>query len=464
MKKKSGITLIALVITIIVLLILAVVSINAVVGDNGVISNAIESKIVTAIANIIFDVESNVVDINTDNILEKRKIIATEMMKKLEEKNILKSGLNTDLFLKGSTSLMQSEINDNRLVPVDLSYNGDVWYNNYKRGKILLSSQTNTIYSTNGRTKITVIDGTVEEVIENYKYYLRGLEDRDDFVCWVNGYGEIVSPYKNTVVYINIPREEEFTAIYDEDIKNGLDLRYYNIKDYIEKMLSDEEESFGKCLIGLSSNLIQGDDGNLNFEEQCTHNTYSHFYQGEMDDEPLYNLGAEVYGMDIMMSDNYEDLTTDDNGVFKGLEYIEETGEYAIPENMILMEHDYINAELISEEYNEEYNIDKANFDEISLLSDESEKNSPEINIKDIKNNDDTLDSDYDVDLDVYGTIDEVAKLLWDKKYDYGFFTIGNYYIKNVQDTAPGGPEERRSYARKDGGSFEYFTLWISKI
>ena len=43
-NKQRGITLIALVITIIVLLILAVVSMNALFGENGIISNAKNAK------------------------------------------------------------------------------------------------------------------------------------------------------------------------------------------------------------------------------------------------------------------------------------------------------------------------------------------------------------------------------------------------------------------------------------
>lgn len=45
--KKDGITLISLVVTIVVLLILAGVSINAVVGDDGVIKGAQESEKLT---------------------------------------------------------------------------------------------------------------------------------------------------------------------------------------------------------------------------------------------------------------------------------------------------------------------------------------------------------------------------------------------------------------------------------
>ena len=44
MKKNKGITLVALVVTIVVLLILAGVSINLVLGNNGIIAKAQEAK------------------------------------------------------------------------------------------------------------------------------------------------------------------------------------------------------------------------------------------------------------------------------------------------------------------------------------------------------------------------------------------------------------------------------------
>lgn len=50
MKNEKGITLVALVITIIVLLILAAVSIAALSGENGILTNADDSKEQTAIS------------------------------------------------------------------------------------------------------------------------------------------------------------------------------------------------------------------------------------------------------------------------------------------------------------------------------------------------------------------------------------------------------------------------------
>ena len=52
MNKQRGITLIALVITIIVLLILAGISLTTLTGENGVITKAKEAKIETALGGI----------------------------------------------------------------------------------------------------------------------------------------------------------------------------------------------------------------------------------------------------------------------------------------------------------------------------------------------------------------------------------------------------------------------------
>ena len=56
-RKMKGITLIALVVTIVVLLILAGVSINLVIGDNGIITRAKEAASQTEVASAKDDME-----------------------------------------------------------------------------------------------------------------------------------------------------------------------------------------------------------------------------------------------------------------------------------------------------------------------------------------------------------------------------------------------------------------------
>ena len=66
-KKERGITLIALVVTIIVLIILAGISINLIFGTNGIINKAKDAKIKTEIASIKEEISLKILDKQTEN-------------------------------------------------------------------------------------------------------------------------------------------------------------------------------------------------------------------------------------------------------------------------------------------------------------------------------------------------------------------------------------------------------------
>lgn len=70
LRKPKGITLIALVVTIIVLLILAGVSIQAVIGDNGIVTKASNAKENTAIAKEIEQIDISYADCQAKNMSE----------------------------------------------------------------------------------------------------------------------------------------------------------------------------------------------------------------------------------------------------------------------------------------------------------------------------------------------------------------------------------------------------------
>ena len=69
MKKQNGITLIALVISIIVMLILAGVSINAIVGENGVLTKAQNAKLAAEEAAILEELELILFEYNSSEFL-----------------------------------------------------------------------------------------------------------------------------------------------------------------------------------------------------------------------------------------------------------------------------------------------------------------------------------------------------------------------------------------------------------
>ncbi len=81
-EKSKGITLIALVITIIVLLILAGVSIATLTGENGILTKANEAKDKTQIADVIERVQTDILGLETNN---GQKISKEELRKILEK-------------------------------------------------------------------------------------------------------------------------------------------------------------------------------------------------------------------------------------------------------------------------------------------------------------------------------------------------------------------------------------------
>ena len=68
LKKNKGITLIGLIVTIIVLIILAGISINLILGDNGIITKAQQAKLANERARIIEPANLAYGTITVDNL------------------------------------------------------------------------------------------------------------------------------------------------------------------------------------------------------------------------------------------------------------------------------------------------------------------------------------------------------------------------------------------------------------
>lgn len=84
MKQNKGITLIALVVTIVVLLILAAVTINIIFGKNGVISKAQEAALQTKIGAVKEKVAMEMVDLETDSTLTGNPLTAEIIIEHFE--------------------------------------------------------------------------------------------------------------------------------------------------------------------------------------------------------------------------------------------------------------------------------------------------------------------------------------------------------------------------------------------
>ena len=88
-KSENGITLIALVVTIIVLIILAGVSINLVLGDNGIITKAKEAAVGTRIES--YKEQIDLLKLNLE-IEKGSSLTIDDLIKEINEKEILKGG------------------------------------------------------------------------------------------------------------------------------------------------------------------------------------------------------------------------------------------------------------------------------------------------------------------------------------------------------------------------------------
>lgn len=103
MKKEAGITLIALVITIIILLILAGVSINTITGSDGIIGRAKQASAQTKIASVKEEIETELLAKSIDGDGQYTKDDVSAVAKKVTGNDLVdgkvktKDGLEIDL-------------------------------------------------------------------------------------------------------------------------------------------------------------------------------------------------------------------------------------------------------------------------------------------------------------------------------------------------------------------------------
>ena len=122
-NKSSGITLIALVVTIIVLLILAGISIQMLTGDNGILTRAADSKVKSERSQIIEEARIDILAEMTDNKEDK---ITEQQLKKVLNVYFNEQEV-TDLEIPEDVSTLTDKLtskNGNYKIAVNEIYNG----------------------------------------------------------------------------------------------------------------------------------------------------------------------------------------------------------------------------------------------------------------------------------------------------------------------------------------------------
>ena len=97
-NKQNGITLIALIITIIVLLILAGVTISMIVGENGILNQAVESSIATENATVYEQLQLKVADYQMEEVTDN---VEENVLERLKEDGYVNSDntVNVDVLI-----------------------------------------------------------------------------------------------------------------------------------------------------------------------------------------------------------------------------------------------------------------------------------------------------------------------------------------------------------------------------
>lgn len=127
-KKNKGITLIALVITIIVLLILAGISITALTGQNGLLTKASQAKEVSVMAEESEIIKMAYSDLLTDNITERKGFSTNDLQERI---NDFKAGTveKVDEMPEGGT-LIENGVSSGTLCKITMDYVYYMYLNN----------------------------------------------------------------------------------------------------------------------------------------------------------------------------------------------------------------------------------------------------------------------------------------------------------------------------------------------
>lgn len=301
-NTRNGITLIALIITIIVLLILAGVSISALVGDNGVLTQATKAKEKTDISSIKEETEMELLSIDFDEKGQNRNLTVSEKVDKLKETGIL----NDDMTFKQNSNYK-------------LSYCGNIVNNNQIVERIKLCSNINSIDALphpsvtgriNGNIKIGCADGIVnlrEDVAPGEENTVITLKPNDapngyKFAYWVNESNDIFSYEREQTFHLIC--DQIFVPIY---IKNDITV---NKQPCVTTYVTNNTKDAGAFVDGLifltcAYGVDNVEGGLLSFDRRTILTTESNYANEEnmnfetIDNRPVFYVAqANVSGTD----------------------------------------------------------------------------------------------------------------------------------------------------------------------
>ena len=277
-KKNSGITLISLIVTIIILLILAGISISMLTGNNGIIKNARSGKTQTEIAE-----EREAVELSATQASGKNKygdITADDVQSKLNDN--LGEG-EAEAIDNGDTVIVKF-LKSNRYYEID------------GNGNAIIKEIAEDKYA-GDITKGGTLDGNTEETA----YQINCIEDLVAFSIMSNG-GNIdlnlsSSDFKGK--YIKLMRDLDFNSIFSYDDYTTKEYGDLNAdgttEDIRTELIKTDSSCIGFTPIGSSSISFKGTfDGNNHKMENI--------YENASEYASLFGYGQDAYIKNLTLS------------------------------------------------------------------------------------------------------------------------------------------------------------------
>lgn len=362
-SKNKGITLIALVITIIVLLILAGISITSIVGDNGILGKSNDAKEETRGATVeerrdLWKLEKSANQYSTDS---KEKTLE-ELLDELESEKLLKENERKEIEQKGHVIIGSRNISFSDGI-IDKSYtvvsseNDVVFKNTITEGDIAVEKSGFTTYSIEGISiskdgpfstteSVAGKTGNLEIIgdIQNttFKYTLTNFMQGDEvFYVKVNIDGEEFFQELKIIQGDEVEYQDDFVGIqylsYDptnivwKNVENEI-FRDGKAK-YVETTTAGATLEF--TYLGSKFEIISRCNGYIHIEVANDKENVVNFYRNmDVSDEELF----EVEEMNLVR-DLTDKLTTDlyDVYIFQAKEIIiPSTGQRAYGINMYI--------------------------------------------------------------------------------------------------------------------------------
>ena len=225
-RNRNGITLIALVITIIVLLVLAGIAISMVSGNNGILNRTVDAKTKNSEAKAEEQRRLAIMEAATNF----DGTTYTETVKEGEDLITKTAKILPGLALTGIDG--QNTI-DEGLVAVDSNGNEYVWIEVPKTENIY--GQGNLNLDTSKQTNLTTIETKLRAYSNDYK---ERVNDKDDWYAWVDSNGNEKCDYNEIVGGAN-------SSLDIKELNNGCGLSYNEYYKLKNKMLKSIYENSG---------------------------------------------------------------------------------------------------------------------------------------------------------------------------------------------------------------------------